>query len=61
MSYQRCECKEDKRIAGFDMRLMQVESEHMEILEHCFKVCAMLHSAKIQRYAVILKELGEFK
>jgi len=43
------------------MRLMQVESEHMEILEHCFKVCAMLHSAKIQRYAVILKELGEFK
>jgi len=49
----------DDRIADFDLKLMQIESEHMEIPEQQYKVVARLPSAEFQKICRDLKEFGE--
>merc|ERR1711879_685168 len=55
----QCESGGDDRIADFDLKLMQIESEHMEIPEQQYKVTARLPSAEFQRICRDLKEFGE--
>merc|ERR1711937_418094 len=55
----QCENSEDDRIADFDLKLMQIESEHMEIPEQQYKVVAKLPSAEFQKICRDLKEFGE--
>jgi proliferating cell nuclear antigen len=55
----QCEGGDDDRIADFDLKLMQIESEHMEIPEQQYKVVAKLPSAEFQRICRDLKEFGE--
>merc|ERR1712060_261319 len=55
----QCESGEDDRIADFDLKLMQIESEHMEIPEQHYKVVAKLPSAEFQKICRDLKEFGE--
>merc|ERR1711998_407852 len=55
----QCENSEDDRIADFDLKLMQIESEHMEIPEQQYKVTAKMPSAEFQRICRDLKEFGE--
>merc|ERR1712151_580172 len=49
----------DDRIADFDLKLMQIESEHMEILEQHYKVVAKLPSSEFLKVCRDLKEFGE--
>merc|ERR1712066_472042 len=58
VSFQ-CESGEDDRIADFDLKLMQIESEHVEIPEQQYKVLARLPSAEFQKVCRDLKEFGE--
>merc|ERR1712014_340779 len=58
VSFQ-CESCDDDRIADFDLKLMQIESEHMEIPEQHYKVSARLPSAEFQKICRDLKEFGE--
>jgi len=58
VSFQ-CENGDDDRIADFDLKLMQIESEHMEIPEQHYKVSARLPSAEFQKICRDLKEFGE--
>merc|ERR1711866_29922 len=58
VSFQ-CESGEDDRIADFDLKLMQIESEHMEIPEQHYKVSAKLPSSEFQRICRDLREFGE--
>merc|ERR1719182_647338 len=58
VSFQ-CESGEDDRIADFDLKLMEIESEHMEIPEQQYKVIARLPSAEFQKICRDLKEFGE--
>merc|ERR1712076_215402 len=58
VSFQ-CESGEDDRIADFDLKLMQIESEHMEIPEQHYKVVARLPSSEFQKICKDLKEFGE--
>merc|ERR1712048_689175 len=58
VSFQ-CESGEDDRIADFDLKLMQIESEHMEIPEQQYKVLARLPSAEFMKICRDLKEFGE--
>lgn len=53
------ESGEDDRIADFDLKLMQIESEHMEIPEQQYKVVAKLPSSEFQKICRDLKEFGE--
>merc|ERR1712051_772910 len=55
----QCESGSDDRIADFDLKLMQIESEHMEIPEQHYKVTAKLPSVEFQRICRDLKEFGE--
>merc|ERR1712205_282879 len=55
----QCEGLEEDRIADFDLKLMQIESEHMEIPEQQYKVVAKLPSAEFQKICRDLKEFGE--
>merc|ERR1712093_247435 len=55
----QCENSEDDRIADFDLKLMQIESEHMEIPEQHYKVVARLPSGEFQKICRDLKEFGE--
>merc|ERR1712187_426822 len=55
----QCENSEDDRIADFDLKLMQIESEHMEIPEQHYKVVAKLPSSEFQKICRDLKEFGE--
>jgi len=55
----QCESGEEDRIADFDLKLMQIESEHMEIPEQQYKVIARLPSAEFQKICRDLKEFGE--
>jgi proliferating cell nuclear antigen len=55
----QCESGADDRIADFDLKLMQIESEHMEIPEQQYKVTAKLPSAEFQKICRDLKEFGE--
>merc|ERR1711887_127374 len=58
MNFQ-CESSDDDRIADFDLKLMQIESEHMEIPEQQYKVTAKLPSSEFQKICRDLKEFGE--
>nr|AZR43728.1 proliferating cell nuclear antigen [Gymnodinium aureolum] len=55
----QCESSTDDRIADFDLKLMQIESEHMEIPEQHYKVVAKMPSAEFQKVCRDLKEFGE--
>merc|ERR1739847_103990 len=55
----QCESGEEDRIADFDLKLTQIESEHMEIPEQQYKVVAKLPSSEFQRICRDLKEFGE--
>merc|ERR1711918_244245 len=55
----RCETSEEDRIADFDLKLMQIESEHMEIPEQQYKVVAKMPSSEFQKICRDLKEFGE--
>merc|ERR1712157_288500 len=55
----QCENSEDDRIADFDLKLMSIESEHMEIPEQQYKVVAKLPSGEFQKICRDLKEFGE--
>merc|ERR1712006_9870 len=54
-----CESSVDDRIADFDLKLMQIESEHMEIPEQQYKVVARLPSGEFQKICRDLREFGE--
>merc|ERR1712003_409431 len=54
-----CESSDDDRIADFDLKLMQIESEHMEIPEQHYKVVARLPSGEFQKICKDLKEFGD--
>jgi proliferating cell nuclear antigen len=58
VSFQ-CEGADDDRIADFELKLMQIESEHMEIPEQHYKVIAKLPSSEFQKICKDLKEFGE--
>merc|ERR1712203_819810 len=58
VSFQ-CESGDDDRISDFDLKLMQIESEHMEVPEQHYKVVAKLPSAEFQKICRDLKEFGE--
>jgi proliferating cell nuclear antigen len=55
----QCESSDEDRIADFDLKLMQIEGEHMEIPEQQYKVVAKLPSAEFQKICRDLKEFGE--
>merc|ERR1712176_1735668 len=55
----QCETTDEDRIADFDLKLMQIESEHMEIPEQQYKVVAKLPSNEFQKICKDLKEFGE--
>merc|ERR1712139_476137 len=55
----QCETSEEDRIADFDLKLTQIESEHMEIPEQQYKVVAKLPSAALMKICRDLKEFGE--
>jgi proliferating cell nuclear antigen len=55
----QCEGGDQDRISEFDLKLMQIESEHMEIPEQQYKVVAKLPSGEFQKICKDLKEFGE--
>merc|ERR1711907_692400 len=55
----QCETTDEDRIADFDLKLMQIEAEHMEIPEQQYKVTAKLPSSEFQKICRDLKEFGE--
>merc|ERR1711976_1157374 len=55
----QCEGGDQDRISEFDLKLMQIESEHMEIPEKQYKVVAKLPSSEFQKICRDLKEFGE--
>merc|ERR1712048_1258858 len=55
----QCESGEDDRIADFDLKLMQIESEHMEIPEQQYKVVVKMPSSEFLKVCRDLKEFGE--
>jgi proliferating cell nuclear antigen len=54
-----CEGGDDDRISDFELKLMQIESEHMEIPEQQYKVVAKMPSGEFQKICRDLKEFGE--
>merc|ERR1719231_1219947 len=58
ISFQ-CESQEDDRISDFDLKLMEIESEQMEIPEQQYKVVARPPSSEFLKICRDLKELGE--
>lgn len=58
ISFQ-CESTSDDRIADFELKLMQIENEHMEIPEQTHQVVAKLPSGEFQKICRDLKEFGE--
>merc|ERR1711933_590773 len=55
----QCEGGDQDRISEFDLKLMQIESEHMEIPGQQYKVVAKLPSGEFQKICRDLKEFGE--
>merc|ERR1712147_264044 len=55
----QCESGQDDRISDFELKLMQIESEHMEIPEQQYKVVAKLPSSEFLKVCRDLKEFGE--
>merc|ERR1719226_303935 len=53
------ESGDDDRISDFELKLMQIESEHMEIPEQHYKVVAKMPSSEFQKICRDLKEFGE--
>merc|ERR1712137_551076 len=49
----------DDRISDFDLKLMQIENEHMEIPEQQYKVVVKMPSSEFQKICRDLKEFGE--
>merc|ERR1712078_659841 len=58
VSFQ-CESSAEDRIADFDLKLMEIESEHMEIPEQQYKVVVKMPSAEFLKVCRDLKEFGE--
>merc|ERR1712046_118008 len=58
VSFQTESNSEDK-IAEFDLKLMEIESEHMEIPEQTYKCLVKLPSAEFLKIVRDLKEFGE--
>jgi len=58
VSFQTESSSEDK-IAEFDLKLMEIESEHMEIPEQTYKCLVKLPSAEFLKIVRDLKEFGE--
>merc|ERR1712093_308905 len=58
ISFQ-CESGDDDRISDFELKLMQIESEHMEIPEQQYKVVAKMPSGEFLKVCRDLKEFGE--
>merc|ERR1712087_40999 len=54
-----CEGGDQDRISEFDLKLMQIESEHREIPEQQYKVVLKMPSAEFQKICRDLKEFGE--
>merc|ERR1712228_111233 len=54
-----CETGEEDRISEFDLKLMQIESEHMKIPGQQYRVTAKMPSAEFQKICRDLKEFGE--
>merc|ERR1712205_66942 len=54
-----CESGDDDRIADFELKLMQIESEHMEIPEQQYKVVAKMPSTEFLKICRDLKEFDE--
>merc|ERR1712194_464268 len=50
---------QDDGISDFDLKLMQIESEHMEIPEQQYKVVVKMPSAEFLKVCRDLKEFGE--
>jgi len=55
----QCESTDDDRVADFNLKLMQIESEHMEIPEQQYKVVIKMPSQEFQKVCKDLKEFGE--
>jgi len=55
----QCESGQDDRISDFELKLMQIESEHMEIPEQQYKVVVKMPSAEFLKVCRDLKEFGE--
>jgi proliferating cell nuclear antigen len=55
----QCETGEEDRISEFDLKLMQIESEHMEVPEQSYKVTVHMPSGEFQKICRDLKEFGE--
>merc|ERR1712046_539389 len=55
----QCESSDDDRIADFEMKLMEIEAEHMEIPEQSYKVVVEMPSSEFQKICRDLKEFGE--
>jgi len=55
----QCESGDEDRISDFELKLMQIESEHMEIPEQQYKVVAKMPSTEFQKICRDLKEFGE--
>merc|ERR1712032_475760 len=55
----QCEAGEEDRISEFDLKLMQIESEHMEVPEQHYRVTAKMPSAEFQKICRDLKGFGE--
>merc|ERR1719450_531265 len=55
----QCESSDDDRISDFELKLMQIESEHMEIPEQQYKVTVKMPSGEFQKICRDLKEFGE--
>merc|ERR1711981_696846 len=53
-----CEGGDQDRTSEFDLKLMQIEGEHMEIPEQQYKVVAKLPSGEFQKICRDLKEFG---
>merc|ERR1712072_1325342 len=58
ISFQ-CESTAEDRISDFDLKLMEIESEHMEIPEQQYKVVAKLPSSEFLKVCKDLSQFGE--
>merc|ERR1712070_848675 len=55
----QCENTGEDEVSEFDLKLMQIESEHMEIPEQQYQVVTKMPSAKFLKIVKDLKEFGE--
>merc|ERR1711937_906115 len=55
----QCENTAEDEVSEFDLKLMQIESEHMEIPEQQYQAVAQMPSNKFLKIVKDLKEFGE--